>query len=146
MADVRALETLVAAHRQGVLATINPDGRPQLSNILYLWDAEQRIARITTTASRIKARNLQRDPRCSLHVSGEHFWSYAVAEGEAELSKVAESAGDEACRELLPLHTALVGEPEDEQRFYKMLIDEQRLVVRFRCSRLHGVILESPPT
>jgi PPOX class probable F420-dependent enzyme len=145
MADVRALESLLASHRQGILATINPDGQPQLSNILYLWDAEQRIARITTTASRVKARNLERDPRCSLHVSGEHFWSYAVAEGEAELSAVAESPGDEATGELLPLHTALVGTPEDEGRFYKMLIDERRLVVRFRFSRLHGVILEHPP-
>jgi PPOX class probable F420-dependent enzyme len=145
MADVRALESLLASHRQGILATVNPDGRPQLSNILYLWDAEQEVARITTTAARVKARNLQRDPRCSLHISGEHFWSYAVAEGEAELSAVAESPGDRATQELLPLHTALVGEPEDEERFYGMLIDERRLVIRFRFSRLHGVILESPP-
>src|ERR1700679_126770 len=107
MADVRALESLLASRRQGILATINPDGRPQLSNILYFWDAEQEVVRITTTATRVKARNLARDPRCSLHVSGEHFWSYAVSEGEAELSAVAESPADGATGDRPPVSPAL---------------------------------------
>jgi PPOX class probable F420-dependent enzyme len=55
---------LVAGTRQGVLATIAADGRPQLSNVLYVWDAGQRVARISTTADRVKARNLRRDPPC----------------------------------------------------------------------------------
>jgi hypothetical protein len=29
---------MIAGHRQGVLATIATDGRPQLSNVLYVWD------------------------------------------------------------------------------------------------------------
>jgi hypothetical protein len=32
-----------------VLATIAADGRPQLSNVLYFWGSEERIARISTT-------------------------------------------------------------------------------------------------
>jgi PPOX class probable F420-dependent enzyme len=72
---------LIAENREGVLATIAADGRPQLSNVLYTWDAGERIARISTTADRAKARNLERDPRAALHVSGDHFWQYAVAEG-----------------------------------------------------------------
>ena len=31
--------SFVARHRQGVLVTLRRDGRPQLSNILYLPDA-----------------------------------------------------------------------------------------------------------
>jgi PPOX class probable F420-dependent enzyme len=85
MASEDDLWRLVAAGRQGVLAT----GRPQLSNVLYLADAARRVLRISTTARRVKARNLARDPRAALHVSGGDFWQYAVAEGTATLSAVA---------------------------------------------------------
>jgi PPOX class probable F420-dependent enzyme len=142
MADRAALEALIAENRQGVLATIHADGRPQLSNILYLWDAERKLALITTTASRVKARNLARDPRCGLHVDGGSFWTYAVADGEAEVSAKAEAPGDEICRELLPLYTALMGAPEDEGEFFAKMVAEERLIFRFRYSRLHGVIVD----
>jgi PPOX class probable F420-dependent enzyme len=107
-ADDRLLG-LIAGSRQGVLATIAADGRPQLSNVLYVWDAAERIARISTTADRVKARNLRRDPRAALHVSGDHFWQFAVGEGAATLSAVAAEPGDEATRELLATHAAHYG-------------------------------------
>jgi hypothetical protein len=44
--------------RQGVLATVARDGRPQLSNVLYAPDADSRIVRTSTTDDRVKARNL----------------------------------------------------------------------------------------
>ena len=72
--DERMLE-VIAAHREGVLATISRDGRPQLSNVLYVWDPEERTARISTTADRLKARNLIRDRRGCLYVVGAHFWT-----------------------------------------------------------------------
>ena len=45
--------------------------------------------RISTTADRLKARNLARDPRAALHVSGQDFWNYAVAVGDVTLPAVA---------------------------------------------------------
>ncbi len=63
-------------------------GHPQLSNVLYLWDGDQRTAKITTTETRLKARNLRRNPNAAPYVAGTHFWSYAVAEGTAKLSAV----------------------------------------------------------
>jgi PPOX class probable F420-dependent enzyme len=92
-----------------VLATIAADGRPQLSNVLCAWDARERVARISTTADRVKARNLRRDPRAALHVTGRHFWPYAVGEGPATLSGIAAEPGDEASRELLAVHSGLRG-------------------------------------
>jgi PPOX class probable F420-dependent enzyme len=142
MADRGQLDALIAENRQGVLATINADGRPQLSNILYLWDPEQQLARITTTATRLKARNLQRDPRCSLHVGGDSFWAYAVAAGEAEVTAATTGAGDEVALELLPLYTALMGAREDEQAFFAKMVEEERLIIRFRYSRIHGVVVD----
>ena len=44
--------------RWGVLATIKRDGRPQLSNVGYAYDPEQRLFRVSVTADRAKTRNL----------------------------------------------------------------------------------------
>jgi PPOX class probable F420-dependent enzyme len=135
---------LIAENRQGVLATIAADGRPQLSNVLYVWDAATRTARISTTADRAKARNVRRDPRAALHVSGDHFWQYVVAEGAVTLSAAAAEPGDEAGRELLDVHSAFyAGLSEDE--FYPQMIAARRLIVRLHVARVYGVALESPP-
>ena len=67
--------------QQGVLATIKADGAPQLTNVLYVADPATRVVRVSTTADRAKGRNLARDPRAALHVSGEDFWHYAVGRG-----------------------------------------------------------------
>ena len=94
-----ALLDLVAARRQGVLATVKKDGRPQLSNVLYVWDPEDGLARVSVTADRAKTRNAARDPRVSLHVSAEDFAGYAVVEGAAVRRRVAgahEAPVDEA--------------------------------------------------
>ena len=71
MIDDATLWRIVVDRNHGVLATLHADGRPQLSNVLYLLGPEPRTIRISTTASRFKARNLRRDPRAALHVSGD---------------------------------------------------------------------------
>lgn len=68
MIDDEKLLGVIAGHREAVLATIRRDGRPQLSNVMYTWDAQSRMARVSTTATRAKARNLRRDPRATLYV------------------------------------------------------------------------------
>jgi PPOX class probable F420-dependent enzyme len=143
--DERLL-SLVAdtASRQGVLATVAADGRPQLSNVLYVWDAAERTARISTTADRVKARNVRRDPRAALHVSGDHFWQYAVAEGTVTVSEVAAAPGDAAVRELLATHAVFYG-PLDEDEFAVQMISARRLVVRLHVRRIYGIALASPP-
>jgi PPOX class probable F420-dependent enzyme len=127
-----------------VLATIAADGRPQLSNVLYVWDAGERVARISTTADRAKARNLSRDPRAALHVSGGHFWQYAVADGPVTLSDVASEPGDEATRELLAMHAVHLG-AQDEDDFFGKMIAAGRLVVRLHVRRVYGIKLDKPP-
>jgi PPOX class probable F420-dependent enzyme len=142
-AEQQLLE-LIAGRREGVLAAVTRDGYPHLTNVLYLWDAVERTARVSTTADRVKARILTRDPHAALHVAGDHFWSYAVAECDAELSVVAATPGDDACRELLRVHTAFYGEL-DESAFHAQMIGARRLVVRLHVRRLYGVVLDTPP-
>jgi PPOX class probable F420-dependent enzyme len=144
MADEHELLDLIADRREGVLAAVTKAGYPHLTNVLYVWDGAERVARVSTTADRVKTRILRRDPRASLHVAGEHFWAYAVAECDAELSDTAATPGDRACRELLELSTALMGE-QDEARFFEQMVENQRLVVRLRVRRVYGVVRAAPP-
>jgi PPOX class probable F420-dependent enzyme len=138
------LLAIIAGSRQGVLATIAADGRPQLSNVLYIWNAGERVARISTTADRVKARNLRRDQRAALHVSGRHFWQYAVADCAVSLSEVAAEPGDDASHELLALHAGFYGQ-QDEDDFYRKMIAARRLVVRLDVRHVYGIALDEPP-
>jgi PPOX class probable F420-dependent enzyme len=142
--DPRMLD-LIARNHQGILAAITSAGYPHLTNVLYVWDAERGIARVSTTADRVKGRALRRDPHAALHVSGEHFWQFVVAECDADLSDVAAAPGDDATNELLQVHSAFYGRQLDEESFFRQMIEARRLVVRLRVKRLYGVMLEKPP-
>ena len=83
-----ALSDLLARHQFGTLATVKQSGHPHLTTMLYSWDPEARIVRLSTTADRVKVKHVQRDRRAALHVQGDDVWSFAVAEGAAETSDV----------------------------------------------------------
>jgi PPOX class probable F420-dependent enzyme len=140
MAGEAELWELVAAGREGTLATIGISGRPQLSNVLYLVDGPSRVVRVSTTADRVKSRNLARDPRASLHVAGDDFWHFAVAECSATLSAVASTPDDDAIRELRLVHGGFYGELPDAQTFAEQMIAAQRLVIRLQVDHLYGVM------
>jgi PPOX class probable F420-dependent enzyme len=145
MSDEQQLLDLIATNSQGILAGVTRAGYPHMTNVLYVWDPAERTARVSTTADRVKGRILRRDPRAALHVSGPHFWSYAVAECDADVSEVAATPGDETCQELLGIHSAFYDTIVDEPAFFAQMIDARRLVVRLRVKRLYGVLLDKPP-
>jgi PPOX class probable F420-dependent enzyme len=145
MADEQQLLNLIAHNNQGILAAVTRAGYPHLTNVLYVWDPEQRTARVSTTADRVKGRILRRDAHAALHVPGSHFWSYAVAECDASVSDVATSPGDETCHELLAVHSAFYGKLADDAAFFAQMIEARRLVVRLQVKRLYGVLLDKPP-
>lgn len=123
-------DRFLAERHKGVLATLKSDGRPQLSNIMYaLRDS---AVRISVTDDRAKTANVQRDPRVSLHVTTDDFWTYLVVEGNAELSPVAAEPGDETCQALLALYTAVRGEEHpDPDEFFAAMVAERRRELRF---------------
>jgi PPOX class probable F420-dependent enzyme len=137
-----ALWELIAGRLQGVLATIARDGRPQMSNILYAYDAETRTAKVSVTADRAKAKNLARDGRGTLYVAGDNFYAYAVADAAVSLSAVAAAPGDDACKELLEVHTRLMGE-QDPETFDQQMIEHQRLVARLRLDHVYGLVVSA---
>jgi PPOX class probable F420-dependent enzyme len=145
MPDEQQLLNVIANNNQGILAAVTRAGYPHLTNVLYVWNPAQRTARVSTTADRVKGRILGRDPRAALHVPGSHFWSYAVAECDVNISDVATSPGDDTCRELLEVHSAFYGKIADEAAFFAQMIEARRLVVRLQVKRLYGVLLEKSP-
>ena len=91
-----AYESLISSRPGGVLVTIFPDGRPQLSNVSHTYDPAARLLRVSVTDGRVKTRNLRRDPRASYHVASENSWLWCVAEGTVTFSDVATTPDDAA--------------------------------------------------
>lgn len=136
-----ALSDLLGKQQFGTLATVKRTGHPHLTTMLYSWDAEERIVRLATTADRVKVKHLRRDPHAALHVQGGDVWSFAVAEGEAEVSEVTTVPGDAVGRELLGVLSKGV-KPEDEDAFLEQLVAERRVVIRLKVGRLYGAALD----
>lgn len=138
MTDPEPLRDLLARHQRGVLTTLRADGRPQLSNIMYGFDASADLVRISVTDTRAKTRNARRDPRVSLHVTTDDFWHWVVAEGTAELSAVSTEPGDATGQELLALHDSVGAPHPDPDEFFRAMVHDQRLVLRLHVERLYG--------
>lgn len=131
------MRRLLEERHHGVLVTLKRDGRPQLSNISYaLADG---VIRISVTDGRAKTANLRRDPRASLHVTSDDFWSYVVAEGEAQLTPAAADPGDATVEELVALYRSVQGEHEDWDDFRAAMVRDRRLVIRIPVGRLYGM-------
>jgi PPOX class probable F420-dependent enzyme len=132
----KALDWLGRQSR-GVVATIKRDGRPQLSNVSYALVGDE--VRVSVTADRAKTRNLERDPRVSMHVTTERFYPYVVAEGAARLSPPTTAPDDTTADQLVDVYRRIAGEHPDWDEFRQAMIDERRLVLRFTIDRLYGV-------
>jgi PPOX class probable F420-dependent enzyme len=130
----------VRAHHQGVLATIRSNGRPQLSNIMYV-PAEGDTVRISITADRAKTTNLRRDPRASLYVLGDTFWQYVVVEAVAELSPVAADPHDATVDLLVEYYRAGSGEHPDWDEYRAAMVSDGRLVLTLRPERAYGMVV-----
>jgi len=137
--DLAAALSFIGPRHQGVLTSTRANGRPQLSNIVYQLGDDQ-VARISVTDDRAKTKNLRRDPRASLYVVGDTFWSYAVLEGEAELLPVASDPNDETVDELVALYRAIQGEHPDWEEYRRDMVANRRLVVRLRFDHAYGMV------
>ncbi|QDY78047.1 pyridoxamine 5'-phosphate oxidase family protein [Streptomyces qinzhouensis] len=138
-----ALSRLLSDGRFGTLATVKRSGHPHLTTMLFHWDPETRTVRFSTLADRLKATHVRNDPRASVHVQGPDIWSFAVAEGEAEVSAPTTTPGDETGRELLSMLPAEARpSPADETAWFAQQVAERRVVIRLRVTRLYGTALD----
>lgn len=133
------LRTTVEGSTLCTLATIRRDGRPQLSQVAYVYDRARDLLRVSVTDSRAKTRNLRRDPRGTVLVHGDGRWQYAVAEVRAEVLPVTTDPGDASAEELVDIYRTLAGEHPDWDEFREAMISERRLPLHLHVERLYGL-------
>lgn len=133
------LLALISGNSLGVLATIKRDGRPQLSNVSYWFDARNTALQVSVTEPRAKTRNLRRDPRASVHVSADDGWSYAVAEGEAVLTPPAANPHDDTVEGLIALYRNIAGEHPDWDDYRRAMVDDRRVLLTLPIAHLYGM-------
>ena len=129
---------LLARNQFGVLAANKRNGHPQLTTVMYHWS--DGVARISTTASRLKTRLLRNDPRAALHVSGDGVFAFAVIEALAELSEVSTVPGDATGQELLTMNPRFDTD-EFRDAFLRQSVLDERVVIRLRPTRSYGLDL-----
>lgn len=133
------LLALISGNSVGVLATIKRDGRPQLSNVSYHFDPHDLVVQASITEPRAKTRNLRRDARASLLVSSDDGWSYAVAEGSAELTPPAAAPDDDTVEALIALYRNIAGEHPDWEEYRQAMVTDRRVLLRLPISHLYGM-------
>jgi PPOX class probable F420-dependent enzyme len=129
---------LIGTSGRGVVVALKRDGRPQLSNVDYLADADAQLIRFSTTDGRAKVHNLRRDPRASFYVSAPNGGAYVVAEATAELTAPAAAQNDATVEELVDVYRRIRGEHPDWQEYREVMVADGRLVVRLHVQRLYG--------
>jgi PPOX class probable F420-dependent enzyme len=85
------MSTIPASHRDlldgefATLATIGPDGRPQLTEVWFL--AEDGWPRVSLNSSRQKVKNLEANPACSLFLLDiANPYRYLEVRGDADIT------------------------------------------------------------
>jgi uncharacterized protein len=133
------LLAVIADNSVGVLATVKRDGRPQLSNVQYYFDARRIAVQVSVTEPRAKTRNLRRDPRASLLVSSDDGWSYAVAEGAAELTPPALAVDDDTVEALITLYRNIAGEHPDWDDYRQAMVTDRRVLLTMPIAHVYGM-------
>ena len=121
----------------GTLATIRANGRPQLSNILYVVGVD--TITISVTDTRAKVVNLRRDPRASLYVVGDNVYQWVVIEALAALSAVAADPHDATVDALVAYYKAGSGEHPNWEEYRAAMVADRRLVLTLRPERAYGM-------
>jgi len=132
MIEISRARDFIKERHDGLLVTIKRDGRPQLSNILFFLDQDDRI-KISVTQTRVKTKNLRRDPRASLHVQGRDRYEYLVMEGTAEFVE-----GEGLPAKLRHYYRSVRGEHPDWAEYDAAMIAEKRLLLSISIDRAYG--------
>ena len=117
-------------HRQAVLATVKPDGQPHLTNVLAVYHGDAMW--VSITESRVKYRNLVRDPRASLLVLGDNFWQFLVVEGRTTLIHL-----PEALPLLREYYEAASGPHPNWDEYDRAMTADRRVIAAISIDRLY---------
>lgn len=129
MEPTEAVDVVREQHR-AVLATLRPDGTPQMTPVLAAVDSAGMIT-ISTRETAYKVRNVRRDPRVWLCVLPDGFFGrWVQADGRAEIVSL-----PEAMDGLIEYYRAVSGEHPDWDDYRASMRSEQRLLLRITVER-----------
>lgn len=125
------VEDFLANHGRVVVATLDLDGRSQMSLVVATY-LEGHIMFTTPSGTR-KARNLGRDPRVTALVLGDNFWEYLTIEGHATLDSLPQA------RDLMrTVYERIAGKPHpDWDEYDEAMRTEARVVVKITPERVY---------
>ncbi len=129
----------VSDRQHGILIALKADGRPQSSNIAY-YVGDDGVIRISVTDGRAKTANLRRDPRASLHVNRDDFYSYAVIEADVTMLPAATSPGDATVEALVAYYRAVAGEHDNWDEYRHAMVADRRLILELRPTHAYGML------
>lgn len=131
------VKAFVAQTHRGVLTTFRRSGAAQMS-IITCGPMGNGVA-FTVTHDRVKLKNLQRNPSCSLLVSNESWWGFVVLEGSAEIIS-ADNTEPETLRLALrdAYRTASGGEHSNWEEYDQAMRDDRRAVIIVVPERTYG--------
>lgn len=136
--DLNEALAYASHHKTGVLITLRRDGRPQSSDIVY--GVIDGAIHISVTDARAKTNNLQRDPRCVLHLTNPEAWSYLSFDCVADLSPIAAAADDATVDALVAQYKVVAGDHDDWDDFRRSMVEESRLLLTLTPNAVVGQI------
>jgi PPOX class probable F420-dependent enzyme len=123
--DMDEARAFVRDNHRAVLATVKPDGTPQLSPVTVGVDADGRVV-ISTRETAYKTRNLRRDPRVHLCVMPDGFYGrWVQLAGTAEVVSL-----PDAMDGLVDYYRSISGEHPDWDDYRAAMERERRVIVR----------------
>ena len=128
---------------QGVLTTYRRNGRAQMS-IVTVRPHPEGVA-VSITESRIKFKNLRKDPACSILISATDWWSgFIVVDGTASMTWSGNSDSESlrtARREIYSATTRRRAADWDE--YYRLVDDDRRVALIIRPEHMYGTFFDS---
>ena len=131
------VKAFVAQTHRGVLTTFRRSGAAQMS-IISCGPMGDGVA-FTVTHDRVKLKNLQRNPSCSLLVSNESWWGFVVLEGRAEIISADNTEPEKLRLALRDAYRTCSGEEHSNWEEYdKAMRDDRRSVIIVVPERTYG--------
>ena len=138
MADDFDPRTLLAESRLGVLATIKADGLPQLSPVTPFYDRDAETLYVSMTQGRAKEKNLRRDPRAALEVTGPGARTWATAEGPVELVGPGNDPDGPEVDALVDYYRRAAGEHPDWAEYRSVMVSDRRVLMVMTVDHVYG--------
>jgi PPOX class probable F420-dependent enzyme len=128
--ELDAARDYVRQHHQAVLATLRPDGSPQLTPVTASIDDLGRLV-VSTRETAYKVHNVRRNGRAWLCMLPDGFYGeWIYVEGDASIESL-----PDAMDGLIAYYRSISGEHPDWDDYRQAMIRDQRCLIRLELTR-----------